>query len=203
MIKAIIFDIGGVITDTDFDAIYSNLAKKIGAPEDEIIALHNKRTEGMLLGSISFKDFLSEIKKQATYFEGDIQQIWLEEALKQVKLNKELLDFIDDLRKNYTLAVLSSVSESRSIIDEKLDIYSHFDFTFLSFKEHLVKPDERFYNLALKTIGIKPSEAIFIDDAEIHTFAAEALGIKSVIFKNNAQLKSELTQKLDNILKNP
>jgi len=41
-------------------------------------------------------------------------------------------------------------------------------------------------------LNVKSEEAIFIDDKERNTKAAEALGIKSIIFKNFDQFKKDL-----------
>jgi len=79
-------------------------------------------------------------------------------------------------------------------VDEHLDLYSHFDYAVLSYKEKLKKPDERFYQLAISKAGCKPEEAVFIDDKEECVLAAQKLGIKGIIFKDNDQLKLELSE---------
>ena len=66
MIKTILFDIGGVLTNTErsFDAIYDEFARAIGAPPEAIVRLHNEYLDRMLYGKISASGFFAIIKKK-------------------------------------------------------------------------------------------------------------------------------------------
>jgi HAD superfamily hydrolase (TIGR01509 family) len=108
----------------------------------------------------------------------DLQTIWMEEGIKNRQINEELIDIIEKLRENYSVGVLTNLTFSRKILDEEMNLYSHFDYVALSCVEHLKKPDHAFYQLALKRAGVKTQEAIYIDDKESCTTPAEEIGIK-------------------------
>ncbi|MFZ1071799.1 MAG: HAD family hydrolase, partial [Verrucomicrobiia bacterium] len=135
MIKVILFDIGGVLIDSErsFDGIYEEFAKAIGAPPEKIVKLHNQYLDRMLYGKVSAAQFFALIKKKF-HTKGNLKKIWVSIEIKNIKLNKDLLRTVDKLRKQYPVALLSNVSQTRSLVDEHFDLYSHFDHTFLSYK---------------------------------------------------------------------
>ena len=67
-----------------------------------------------------------------------------------------------------------------------------FDGRVVSGEEKMRKPFPEFYNLLLNRYNVKAEEALFIDDNLRNVKAAEELGIKSIQFKNVAQLQEEL-----------
>jgi HAD superfamily hydrolase (TIGR01509 family) len=77
-------------------------------------------------------------------------------------------------------------------VDERFDLYKHFDQKFLSYKLGMQKPSKAIFNYTLKKLKVKPGEALFIDDKEANLRVARELGINCIQFNNNAQLKNEL-----------
>jgi 2-haloacid dehalogenase len=69
-----------------------------------------------------------------------------------------------------------------------------FDGRVVSGEERMRKPDPRFYNILLDRYGLKPDEALFIDDNARNVRAAEELGIRSVLFQSPAQLETALKE---------
>ena len=182
MIKTIIFDIGGVVTRADFRAIYSNFAKRAGLSPEFVIGYHKDHLDDLLLGTITAGKFWQDMIDAGADPDLDLEAIWIDEGLKNRKVNDGLLDIIKELRKKYSVGALTNLTAHRRIIDEKMDIYSHFDYVLLSFEEHMKKPDPAFYRLALARAGATPDEAIFVDDQEKCTSAAETIGIKSILY---------------------
>ena len=74
------------------------------------------------------------------------------------------------------------------------DFLHLFDGRVVSGEERMRKPDPRFYNILLERYGLKPDEALFIDDNARNVRAAEELGIRSILFQSPAQLETALKQ---------
>lgn len=71
-------------------------------------------------------------------------------------------------------------------------LFDRFRGVVVSGEEKLLKPDAAIYNLALARFGLQPHEAIFIDDNAANVAGAEAVGIRSVLFRDARGLRAEL-----------
>ncbi len=196
MIKTIVFDVGGVITFTEFPILYRNFAKRIGLPFGTFDVQYHKDLPELFTGETTLEDLWNHLKEKGGNPDLDYKAIWLEEAKSLRRTNDELVTVIDELRKKYNLGILSNLTPTRHVLDEEINLYSHFDFTVLSFKEGCKKPDPKIYNLTLERAGVKPEEILFIDDREEMVKAAEALGMQSIQYKDNEQLFKDF-QKFD------
>ena len=70
--------------------------------------------------------------------------------------------------------------------------FSRFREIVVSGEEKLLKPDPAIYWLALDRFGLKPSEAIFVDDRKINVDGAEAIGLRSHLFTDAEGLRARL-----------
>jgi len=106
---------------------------------------------------------------------------------------KGMNEVLSDLKKNYKLAALINEGvEWAQYKFEVSDFRKYFDKIIISGAINCKKPEESFFQKALNTIKAKPEECIFIDDQQKNCDAAQSLGIKSIIFQDPQQLKTEL-----------
>ncbi len=56
------------------------------------------------------------------------------------------------------------------------------------------KPDPRAYKALLMQLKTTPGKCLFIDDSDINTAAAEALGIRTIVFTSASELERELNR---------
>lgn len=194
MIKAIIFDIGGVVTKTNFQAIYESFAERIGLDPDFVKKYHVDNRHELSVGQITLEEIWEAMRSSGAQSEEDFTEIWIEEGLKNRQVNHGLFSIIKKLREKYIVGTLTNLMPSRLVLDERMDIYSHFDFAILSCKENLRKPDAAFYQLALDAAKVEPKEAVFIDDKDDYVQGAEVVGIHAIkyIFPNNEELLADL-----------
>ena len=71
-------------------------------------------------------------------------------------------------------------------------IFDHFGDVVVSGVEKMVKPDPDIYALALRRFGLKPGEAIFIDDNHDNVVSARANGFAAHHFTDAEKLRREL-----------
>ena len=67
--------------------------------------------------------------------------------------------------------------------------FSRFRDIVVSGEEKLLKPDPALYYLALDRFGLKPAEALFIDDRAINVEGAEAVGMRGRLFTGADDLR--------------
>ena len=115
------------------------------------------------------------------------------EFMSYVNINSEIVDLIIRLKKKYKIVLLSNALASwLHKILENNDLYRLFDHIVISGEEGIRKPSEQIYRLALSRAGIDARDAVFIDDNEKNTLAAESVGIHGLVYKDNENLISDL-----------
>ncbi len=186
MIKAVIFDCFGVLyNDPSLDMMRQHLPE----PTEEYFALSRSSD----LGEISNPDYFAGLAK--------IAGISVEEATAIMEdtshLNQELVDLIEKLKPHYKLGMLSNINtEYFQTFMNNENVKNLFDVIITSEEVGYMKPDKEIFEIILDRMGLKADEAVFIDDRQPNIDGANNLGLKSLLYKNTAQLKSEL-QKLD------
>ena len=194
MIKAVIFDAGGVIVNSLDSLLFKAIAKKFGI--DFRLAVSN--LEGLLkyyhTGKISSNDFWKlfsqRVKKEPPK---GYEYLWIEKYASNFLKNKYVFKIIDRLRENgYKLAVLSNTIPEHANYNRKHHTFDGFDVVVLSNEVGLRKPDKRVYMLVLKRLRIEPQECVYIDDRPEYLKPAAKLGMKIIYYRNPKQLEVEL-----------
>ncbi|HEY1603998.1 MAG TPA: HAD family phosphatase [Allosphingosinicella sp.] len=70
--------------------------------------------------------------------------------------------------------------------------FARFRDIVVSGEEKLLKPDPALYYRALDRFGLKPAEALFVDDRLINVEGAEAVGMKAHLFIDAEDLRRRL-----------
>ncbi|HVS90527.1 MAG TPA: HAD family phosphatase [Mucilaginibacter sp.] len=97
----------------------------------------------------------------------------------------------------YKIYALTNWSaETFPVALERFEFLRWFDGIVVSGAEKMRKPTTEFYHVLLDRYGVKPAEAVFIDDNHRNILAAEKIGINCIHFLSADQLKFEL-MKLD------
>lgn len=84
-----------------------------------------------------------------------------------------------------TLALSNFSKETWSRIAKNFPQMNDFEGKVVSGEVGLVKPDREIFHYLFNTLGVKPSEALFIDDSAANVAASEALGMRAVQFTPN------------------
>ncbi|MFH1506479.1 MAG: HAD family phosphatase [archaeon] len=191
MVKAIIFDVGGVVVNGREEEIYAKLAEKLGIDEIELKSMKKQHNQELLTGKLKIAEFAEEIKERFG-IEKDILSTWKEVHIEATPANKELILLVGKLKKKYTVGAISNVPDLHTKVTEARCIYSHFEPKIISCDVGLAKPGKEIFELMLKKLDMDADECIYIDDREIHIEGAKKLGFKTILFKDNEQLKQEL-----------
>jgi len=189
MIKAIMFDLGGVILD--MKPILEKFVK-IFNPEDKEKFWEYLNIEAIPLcrGDISEYDFW---KKVAGKFNKDLPDdklanLWTDDFEKLTIVNEDMMKLLHDLKRNYKLAAVSNSIEAHGLSHKKRGMLEPFDVVLFSHELGMTKENDRIFSEAIKRLGVMPGECIFIDDVRQFVDTAESFGIKGLLFKDYKEL---------------
>ena len=110
-------------------------------------------------------------------------------------VDQEMLTLVRELRKTCTTALLTNFpAHVHDFMKRSWHMDGAFDHIIVSADVKLIKPDPRIYQLSLERVGCQAHEAVFIDDRKINVDAAQALGIKGILFKSKAKTIAALSR---------
>jgi putative hydrolase of the HAD superfamily len=196
-IRAVFFDLGGVIVRTEYQAPRQQLAERLGMEYDDLskIVFDSETGAQASIGTITalqhWESVIKRLKRPATeletirdeFFAGDI-------------VDRQLLEFLRSLRGKQTTGLISNAwSDLRDyLVREKMD--DAFDHIIISAEVGVAKPDPKIFQVALEQAGVSPNEAVFVDDFYANIEGCEQVGMKGIHFKDAeptlAQLKALL-----------
>lgn len=111
------------------------------------------------------------------------------------KLDTNIVGLIKALHTHYKLGLLSNSDSSyvRPML-EQYDLEKLFDEILISSEVSIIKPDPEIFHVILKRLDVEPANAIFIDDNEDNSSAAQSLGIRGIWYQDLTQLRHDLSQ---------
>jgi len=166
-IKSIIFDMGGVILNDKLESIIKEVAEKLSIDAKEFLYFYSIYKDELQKGKKSIKEFC-ELTKNKYELNQDVYAIWRAVYEIKMSINTELLEYIDTLKKDYNIGVITNTSDLHAEINKSRGIFEHFDVSIISCDVGLIKPDIEIFKLALKELKLKASECIFVDDRKEH-----------------------------------
>lgn len=199
MIKAVVFDFGGV-----FDARHESLAGFTDAATRYGLdpqAFYDRLYSGdawqeAKVGMISGRDYWRRIMAELGHTPEEDVDAFRQSLFAGHTLDGRVVALAERLHGRLPLGLLSNATdELEGLLEEHYGIHHLFDVIVNSARAKVAKPDPRAYRLVLDGLGVAADEALFIDDKLRNIRAAEALGIPSILFTDAAALERELVER--------
>jgi len=193
MIKAIVFDWGGVLIDDPVGGLIEYCANSLGINLHVLKDIFSQYQSEFERGLISENELWKVICSDLKIKEPTSNSLWKDAVRAVFKDKKEIFQIVQNLKKSgYKIGFLSNteIPTMEYFYDKKYERY--FDVAVFSCAEKTVKPEEKIYLIALKKLQVKPQEAIFIDDKPEYIEVAKKVGSNGIVFKTSDQLKKEL-----------
>lgn len=189
MIKAVIFDNNGVLTSCDADYTCPKFAEYFGIDNSIVGPTFNKLVEDADFGRETTDEFFVRLCHELNVND-DTTELW--KMFRQGYAPKPgMREILEELKNKYKIALLTNFIDAFDYFNENVWHYDDlFDQIFVSSKLGMVKPNADIYRYALEKLGVKPEEAVFVDDRQNNIDAAEKLGIKGLLFKDVDQFKT-------------
>jgi len=186
-IRAVIFDLGGVIVRTEYQAPRQKLAERFGMDYDDIDKIVFSGANGSAarasVGEITEEEHWQNVMKILKLPGGDYKDIQKEFFGGDV-VDRTLIHFVRSLKPTYKTGLISNAWSGlrQYIIREKID--DAFDSIVISAEVGAAKPSPKIYRVSLDQLGVSPGEAVFVDDFIENIEACEKLGMKGIHFKD-------------------
>jgi epoxide hydrolase-like predicted phosphatase len=194
-IRAVYFDLGGVIVRTEFQAPRQHLAERFGMEYDDLVKLvfDSETAIQATIGLVSEEDHWAALTRRL-HLPGSETQAIRDEFFAGDVIDLHLLDFMRGLRKQVKVGLISNAWSGLRpwIVDKKFA--DAFDALVISAEVQVAKPDARIYQIALEKLAIAPAEAVFLDDFPANVAGARAVGMQAIHFVRPAQALDELNQ---------
>ena len=197
MITTVIFDMGNVLIDFRWEALFHEMGLEGERFEKMARAtvldpVWNEFDRGIWTDEMMLEAFV----KNAPDMEKEMNELMNERFPGLLRKFDYTDAWLDDIKaKGYRTYILSNFS-GKAFRDckEELDYVSKVDGAVISYRVNMIKPDPGIYRYLLDTYDINPQEAVFIDDNEENIEAAKKFGINTVLFKGKSQADLELAK---------
>jgi len=189
-ITNIIFDLGGVILDIDYQRPIDAF-KQLGITDFEDMyaqAQQDHLFDEFETGKISPAEFRHRITAFSRFPLRDEQIDYAWNSI-LISLPQKNVEMLRKLSGKYRLFILSNTNaiHEKAYREMIIDQYGSFVFddlfekTYLSHHVHLRKPDPEIFKYVLKNSGLEPGKTLFIDDSEQHVEGAKKTGLISFL----------------------
>ena len=197
-IKAVIWDVGGVLERTEDPEPRRALAQRLGWKVGPLMDLvfGNNDAHRAQLGQISLADHWQNVRRALGQTEDELERT-IEEFFAGDELDTQLVEAIRRMREDYTTAILSNYFPIlRDKVNHQWKIGDAFDHLVVSAEVGVKKPDLRIFQIVLESVGCSPGQAVFIDDMIENIAAAREAGLHAVHFQTRDQALDSLNSLL-------
>jgi epoxide hydrolase-like predicted phosphatase len=184
-IKAVFFDLGGVILRTEYQAPRQHLAERFGMDYDDIdkIVFGSGSAIRASIGEIDEEDHWRNVMKVLKLPSSEYERV-REDFFAGDVLDHSILNFLRSIKPRVRTGLISNAwSGLREYIQrEKFD--DAFHHMVISAEVGVAKPDPKIYYIALEQLQVQPKEAVFVDDVLENIEACEQIGMRGIHFKS-------------------
>ena len=194
--KAIIFDMGGVLVDLDVEAC--RRAYKEGLEFHEIDQIldpcHQTGVLGeMEIGHITRDEFIDYV---IAHSRSGVTEEDVDHALHQilVSIAPYKIALLRKLSEKYDIYMLSNNNPIATKKAEEMfreggfSMENDFKKCYISYQMKMLKPSAEFYKAVIEDIGLPPEEILFIDDSQKNVDAAIDAGLPAVYYEPGTDL---------------
>ena len=193
-IKALFFDVGGVLLSNGWDTTSrKKAAKEFELDYDEIEKLHNIHFSIYEIGAYTLNEYLNKVifNKKRNFTKREFEDFMFAQTTEL----PDTLAWLKQWKQQVSFPVFALNNEGKELNDyrvEKFQLYQLFDGFISSGSIGLRKPNPKIYQLALSIAHVKPKECMYFDDREYLVAAAHNLGIHALLYKDFETTKNIL-----------
>jgi len=195
-IKAIVFDVGGVLLKTEDDSSRRELEKVYNLPSGSVdnLVFDSELARASTIGQAS-QDAVWDFVAERLSLTPEALTSFIEAFWDGDRFDRDLIQFFHECRSEYSTALLSNawmgfrqvLENGAGIIEEKT-----VDHILISSELGVAKPEKRIYQILANTVNCGYDEILFVDDFFENIRVAETLGIKVIHYNPEMNLINEI-----------
>jgi putative hydrolase of the HAD superfamily len=201
MVEAVIFDFGGVLTTSPFEA-FARFERERGLPAD--IIRRTNAANHLENAWAKFERAEVDIEAFDQLFADESRALGAEVRGKDVlpllagDLRPEMVEALKRIGENFKTGCITNNLPANAIGSAAgrtlyiAEVMALFDHVIESAKIGLRKPDPRIYEMMVETLGVNPKNCIYLDDLGINLKPARAMGMTTIKVASGAQAIAEL-----------
>ncbi|MEH8111621.1 HAD family phosphatase [Aeromonas veronii] len=190
---AIIFDLGRVVVSWDPVGIVRSVRGPQGAEQLAEQLFNHPDWLEVDRGTMSLHNMAREAQARTGLSTAENLAI-LQAVPASLLPDPAMLTLIAELHgAGHSLYALSNMGHaSIDWLEQHQDFWRFFSGKVVSARVRMMKPEPDIYRYLLVSFDLKPAECIFIDDSPANIAAAEALGIRGIVFTDVASCRQQL-----------
>ena len=194
MIKNIVFDVGKVLVDFDWQSLFDALGFSPEAYEEVAKAtVQSELWNEFDRSKMADEEILEGFLEHAPGRRNEVMRFW-DNIGSCIRRYDYAFPWIRSLQeRGYGVYLLSNYPRriySQSI--EELAFVEIVDGAVFSYEVQYIKPEREIYEALLRKYGLNPTECVFIDDNRANIVAANELGMATIHFHTKSQAEEEL-----------
>ena len=189
MIRAVIFDYGNVISQTQTGDCAGEMQAMTGVPAEVFRTVYDRFRFDFDRGTITGAQMYSRLLEAEGYHDLASDTELMEriarldmESWRPVR--QDVTDWGLSLQKEgFKLGILSNMpTEFLACYEDEIALFKAADYACFSCRVKLIKPERGIYHDALRGLGVRPEEAVFFDDLPENVEAARQVGIHGFVW---------------------
>ncbi len=196
VIKAIIWDMGGVLLRTVDGSHREKLAASLGLSRQELenVVFSSESSHLAEKGLIDSASHWEYVKNHFKLSDRDLVE-FIEAFWAGDEMDHQLVSYIDKFRPVFKTGLISNAwSDARNLVDGKHHFLYAFNEVVFSAEVGFRKPGIEIYLLMLDRLFLKGSECVFIDDFSQNLNGAEKAGLKTILFTNPTEVIDQINK---------
>jgi 2-haloacid dehalogenase len=193
-IKAVVFDIGGVLLDWDPRYLYRQLIADADQLADFLDRICTRQWH---LAHDLGEDTELSCRELATRYpeDADLIMAWSDRSEEMIGgVLTQTVEVLSELRSaGVRCFVLSNMEPDKFRLRRtRYDFFDLVEGCVISGLEGVAKPDQKIFEILISRYDLEPGATVFIDDLAANVAAARELGVVAIHFTTAAQLRTEL-----------
>lgn len=186
MIRAVVFDWGGVLIEDPAPGLVATCARHLGITEETMRKALDQYGPDFQRGRLAEGEFWECVCSASSCTRPTLPSLWGVAFQEVYRPRPAMFDLAESLRGlGVKTALLSNTEKAARDFFHTL-AYDMFDARVFSCDEGVIKPEAAIYHRVLNELQVPPEQAVFIDDRIDYVEGARGIGMEALQFESVA-----------------